>query len=317
MDPHVSEGRQDSSSEDSSHDSSQGTGCTSRCSLACPTIIPKALPDLDDVAMSHVFQYIQQSEQDLFWSFLSDSFFILGGGLYIIIAIWDASQQPPQTLLYILLNIMAPLVYLLNSIVDVEWAYRVKKRLGTRRAVTETWNDWRLLLDGDDECTTDGQEGGDSGCTVWYQRLRKHSAHRRTIVSAITFGIAAVFGLLAVLMEYRNERLASASDSISVNVYILSAVLSCSGKRTRPWLQTSSFYIMDDPERLEDFGDLLFLVGSLVDGFISILQLDEHDPRWDVFSSALWCIDACFYLRSDFIMYGRLHRQHLEGSALV
>jgi hypothetical protein len=295
---------------------SQATGCTSRSALVYRTVIPKALPDLDDVSMSHVFQYIQLSEQDLYWSFLSDSLFIAGGVLYVILSLWDALHQQQQTLLYKIFEILAPLVYLFNSIIDVKWAFQVKQLMGARKAVTETWNDWRLLLDLDDGEAEDDQDGK-SVCMTWYHRLRKHSAHRRTMISAFIFGIAAVFGLAAALLEVRNTNLSNVSNSISVYSYIVSAIFACSGKRTRPWLQSSDFRLHEDPERLEDFGDLLFLIGSIVDGVLLFLQLDYHSPGWGVLSSLFWCLDACFYLRSDVVMYTRLHQQHQEGSALV
>ena len=36
--------------------------------------------------MAHVFAYIEHYQEDLFWSFLSDSFFTVGGSIYVLLS---------------------------------------------------------------------------------------------------------------------------------------------------------------------------------------------------------------------------------------
>jgi transposase len=149
----------------------------------------------------------------------------------------------------------------------------------------------------------------------WWHRLRKHAAHRRTILAALTFGIAAGLNVIAVVLRYfvdkqddDHEVTADRLDMASVYVYILSAVISITGKRIRPWLSPSSpgctAIMINDSERLQDMGDLLFLIGSLVDGSMWYFMVQDQ-PAWSLVSSVLWFLDACFYLRSDVVMAER------------
>jgi hypothetical protein len=278
------------------------------------SVLPKALPDTDDISMKHVTDYIRQYEQDLYFSFVSDSFFIVGGFLYVVLSVWDVRGRPQSTILVQVVDILAPTVYLFNSCIDVVWAYRTKRRMGTRKAMSDTWQDWRVLLDIDDTPAAEDAEA----TSTWYHRLRKHSAHRRTIIAAFTFGIAATFGLAAVLFgDSLSDRYANILVSFSVYFYFANAIFSCSGKRNRPWLQPYTLDSLQNPESLEDMGDLLFLVGSSVDAVVWVLRLVDENPGWGVLSSVLWCVDACLYFRSDIIMHERLRRSQLEGSALV
>jgi hypothetical protein len=128
-------------------------------------------------------------------------------------------------------------------------------------------------------------------------------------LAALTFGIAAGLAFLAVVLRYfvgkdNNDVAADGLDMASDHVYILSAVIAITGKRTRPWLSSSSpgcTSMMNDSEPLEDMGDLLFLLGSLVDGSMWYWMVQEQ-PAWEFISAVLWLLDACFYLRSDIVM---------------
>jgi hypothetical protein len=278
--------------------------------------LPKCLPDVDDASMSHVFQYIDHYEQDLFWSFLSDSFFIAGGIGYVILSLLDAISPSGTEArrCYSSVELLAPVVYLVNSVIDVEWATRVRQREKVKQAMTGSWKQWRALQTEEAAALEHSRDHG----RPWYTRLRKHAAHRRTIMAALTFGIAAVSAVLAVVCS-SSDFLSKWSDLISVHVYILSAVIAVTGKRTRPWLMSSSASMLklNNPELLEDLGDIFFLFGSLVDGMLCDLHFDDANPFWPTLSSLLWLLDACFYLRSDFIMAGRVQGIEFEGGALV
>ena len=335
--------------------SSEQRGCssatisntTSTAVAAVPTssILPKALPDVDDVSMNQVTKYMDVYRQDVYWSFFSDSLFVAGGICYVILSTpsWnEVSANHPRWNVW--LEYIAPTVYLLNSFVDVKWAQQVKKRTQLKNQMTDTWNYWKILLDKDDsdllpstsessrhflhEHGTTNEAGGNSNVTTnssqsppWYIRLRKHAAHRRTLLAAWTFGIAAFFSVLAVITAHASSSHPTFTtaaavwgkvfDAISIHVYILSAVISVSGKRTRPWLCIDSTECgltwLDNPETLEDLGDILFLLGSLVDGVLCDFTFDDNRPGWGITSSWLWLVDACLYLKADYIQASRMN----------
>jgi hypothetical protein len=280
-------------------------------------IVPKSLPDIDDNSMNHVFEYMEHYEQDIFWSYLSDLFFITGGLIYVFLALWDFIWPPDGTRNYFTFDVLAPTVYLLNSIIDMEWAGRIKRRDRVKKNMKQGWEDWRFsTVSNKDQSTPIAEEP-----LPWYHRLRKHTAHRRSILAALTFGIAALFGVGSVLMGYRDGAVGllwcNKLDSASDHAYLLSAIITMTGRRIRPWLQTSSVHISNNPEMLEDFGDLLFLLGSLMDAIMGDMKVDDV-PIGCVVSSFLWLADACFYLRSDVIRARQVRNKNAEvGNTLV
>jgi hypothetical protein len=272
-----------------------------------------SLPDIDDTSMKNVSNYVEFYRQDLLWSFASDSFFCIGGILYVALSLWDfLAKEPVQK--YYTLNALAPLVFIFNSLVDILWALHIKERNKIKRGMTEQWvestsssNQSISSLPPDGRATMDVEK---PSCRTWYSGIRKHIAHRRTILAASTFGIAAVLAFFAVIFSI--EPLGTMSD----HTYILSAVIAITGKRTRPWLSsttsTTSFF-MNDPEMLEDLGDLLFLIGNLLDFTLDDFGWDK--PILMVFASVLWLIDSLLYMWSDVLMArkARTHRD-AEGS---
>lgn len=299
-------------------------------------VLPKALPDVDDVSMTQVNTYIENYRRDVYWSFLSDSFFLTGGICYIILSIprLHALWSPH---FFAVLDFVAPTVYLINSCVDVKWAQEVRTRTRLRNQMTETWNYWRILLDKDGIVVGSGDESERSTTgphpdnttagqlqdvnSPWWScvRFRKHAVHRRTLLAAWTFGIAAFFSVLAVITFYSDTtplglQAGLMMDAVSVHFYILSAIISISGKRTRAWLCFGAedsacgfFGCLGNPEMLEDIGDILFLFGSLVDGVLCDFTFDDNRPGWAIMSACLWFVDACFYLRADYILACRMN----------
>ena len=307
--------------KDDSHQSSSAAaaaetaGDDSSLRLAGAKEIPRtnvSLPDIEDTSMNKVFTYLEFYEQDLTWSFFSDSFFIVGGILYLILSVWECqnqSQSYTTTIYYFLLNAIAPLAYVLNSIIDIQWAYHAKLR---HKKKAEMKHQWMLEAYQQKQpgCFASLQDVQDAAMST-LQQLRKHAAHRRTILAAFTFGLAALFGFLAVLVP--NEHACIVLDFLSAHTYIISAVVATSGQRTRPWFATSHCDIWYNPEILEDIGDALFLVGSLVDA--TLVDFDLEQPQLSILSSFLWLIDACFYLRSDFVMANQMQdRKDLDNA---
>jgi hypothetical protein len=405
-------------------------------------ILPKGLPDVDDVSMTHVARYIEHYREDVFWSYLSDSFFVLGGLAYVMLSVYDYAMQQEEeddnnnnnnTLFFKILEWLAPMVYLFNSVVDVLWASKVQERFKLKRAMSGNWSDWRIMNDDDDDNYDDhnydvenenghvvvelstiptsrsptrtttttittpsttsmilgssspsvslsdplagspreplapssdealvttsptsltilpklpqqqpqpSSSSSSSSCRSipWYTKWRKHAAHRRTYLAAVTFGLAAFFAVLSVDWYYFPVVLHPSSSSststttttttgdesttarmiipmdeianfLSVHLYILNATIAISGKRTRPWFSNAA--TLHNPETLEDLGDLLFLVGSCVDGILLDGKLDDGHPEWSIFSSLLWMLDACLYLQSDRIMAAQLAEQRV------
>ena len=288
------------------------------------------LPDVDDTSMNYVFTYVEFYQQDLFWSFLSDSFFVVGGILYIILCLWDVlpvdAEGTVDNHVYNVICALAPFVYVLNSLVDVQWASHVQQRNKIRRRMTKQWSESLVELFSPlsfAERESDTKESS----LLWCRRLRRHTAHRRSLWAALTFGVAASLGFLAVLYSENDDQMKSAS----AHVYVISAIIALTGKRTRPWLavstvvnNSSSQYtygsarisaFFNSPGALEDVGDLLFLFGSLVDSTLVAFKFEQ--PILSMFSAILWFVDACFYLQADRVMAKQAKQETLQRSDQV
>lgn len=298
------------------------------------------LPDIDDTSMAHVFEYMEHYQEDLFWSFLSDSFFMVGGIVYVVLSIWDFLRWDDQTLSYKTCMVMGPLVYLVNSIIDIVWANRVSRREKVRRRMKRLWEEAAAMASATEMVDTTGKEVDDSTSSSntneeigaetnvstlgrWKAavaercaKIRRHAAHRRTVLAAITFGLAALAAFVAVIIDYSGDadesRMVDICNYISINTYVVSALISVTGKRTRPWLAHRT--CLGNHETLEDLGDLFFLIGSLVDGVLCDFDLDDKALYLGVFSSLLWLLDACFYILSDIVMAEKLGRHYQPGS---
>jgi hypothetical protein len=289
------------------------------------------LPDIEDTAMAHVFAYVEHYQEDIFWSFLSDSFFVAGGLTFVLLSLWDFLGLPRKTW-YQVLMVLVPLLYLVNSIVDIIWANRVRRRSKVRSRMQKLWEE-SMQTSGDIADAKTSTAHGDPAAAVkqeatttlesspcsWTNvttlcnKIRRHAAHRRTVFAAITFGAAALSAFVSVLIQFSDgaQSVVRLYHNISIHLYIVSAIISVSGKRIRPWLPHSS--CVDNHENLEDLGDLLFLFGSLVDGVLCDSPFDDHATSWTLVSSLFWLTDACFYLLSDIVIACKFIRQSEEA----
>ena len=303
-----------------------------------------SLPDLDDVSMNYTAMYMENYKVDLLWSMSSDSFFILGSIIYIVLFGWDyynyrndLSMNDSSNTWYRVVDMIAPTVYLMNSVIDIHWAEAVRMRLLNKQDMTKIWDEARSQFRGI-SLTSSGLPGTNDlggeidvpvcfGCT-WCYRIRKYAAHRRTKMAALCFGFAASIAVLAaalrnfVLPNLQSEfsdvhwmspwlySVDSILDTVSDHVYIVSAIFSMTGKRHRPWLAQSdpNNSLNNDSDRLEDLGDLLFLMGSLVDATLSVFRL-KHLLLLSIFSSVLWMVDGCLYMRSDIVKACKLSNE--------
>jgi hypothetical protein len=307
------------------------------------------IPDVDDTSMAHVFAYMEYYQEDLFWSFLSDSFFIAGGIIYVVLSIWDYITWDSQSLWYKSLSLLGPFVYLINSIVDILWANRVSRRNRAKSRIQQLMVKESKTISSIDTaevfCSQEidrnasrldiqnptivelahqdhiGKLRYPSWKKCWTDqrsKCRRHAAHRRTILAAFTFGVAALTDFIGVILGFvaTNSNMDTYDDDdtiwdqISVHVYVLSAVISVTGQRTRPWLSHRS--CLDNHETLEDLGDIFFFFGSFLD---AVLEDGKFTVSFlPVLSSLLWLLDAWFYLLSDFVMAEKFRRHYLPGS---
>lgn len=261
---------------------------------------PSAL--FEDLTMSTTFTYVDFLKEDLEWSALSNSFFFVGGISYLALScLWMFEDS----LAYVLLDFVAPLVYLFNSIVDISWAKRVRERKLCRRQLKKSFERADSISSLSVDCRCHGDVPVERG-KIWrnLKRLHRHAAHRRALFAAATFGIAALFGSVEVYLRYRyGEDTARIANFCSLNTYILSSIIAITGKRTQPI--TIFNMSLQDPDHLEDLGDILFLIGSLLDGLWLDLGLDRGQASLVVqnieaiVSSVLWLLDSCFYFHSD------------------
>jgi hypothetical protein len=246
---------------------------------------------------------VEDRTRDLAWSFLSDYFFFVGGMCYVILATWDIIQEDgPQKIVgkrsYNTIEIVGPVVYLINSVIDVHWAKDLRN-LKKKRLREQQQQQQQL-------CSPRPRRRKKSRRA----KIRKFAAHRRGLFAAYSFGLAAFFGFVDIMIatygNYDSTMIAGSDrgwwDFFSVHFYFLSAVFSVCGQRSRPptcsWLDW-----INDQDELEDLGDLLFLLGSLFDCILCDLHYDDQfGSLFNMISSLLWLADACLYLRSDFCM---------------
>jgi hypothetical protein len=310
----------------------------------------KSLPDIDDLSATRVFAYMEHYKTDLLWSLLSDSLLIAGSMVYIFVSVWKFLSQgsvetegPVQNKLYtcILLDVAAPLVYLLNSIVDIIGATHVQQRQMDKRKLTQHWEDsaasYTATRHRNDptEQSAFSQEDNPESCVRWHGitcrcvplwccQLRKHAAHRRTVWAALLFGIAVSLAVGAAVVRALSDlhplikafSMDTKLDVISDCIYLVSAVVSLTGKRHRPWMAPGPMgwatSIWSDPERLQDWGDLLFFMGCVLDVVLADARLRDFFCL-AALSSFLWSLDGCLYMHSDIVKATHLRTTQTNG----
>lgn len=299
-----------------------------------------SLPDIDDNSMNAVFTYIDFYQKNLAWSFISDSFFLVGGILYVVLSIVDwceshEQQSPLSENRRTILETIAPLAYVFNSAIDIQWS-RHEQRLRKKKTQLQHQFLQRQLQQEEDAVRTEAfiREIQDVAASHM-EWICRYAAHRRTLLAAVTFGIAAILDFLDLFID------SDICGALSVHAYLVSAIVCVSGERDRPWftriktILNSSYSqpeqdqyqeqehqqdqrrkgtivsptiikklnIWNSGEILEDAGDLLFLIGSLLDA--TLLDLGLEHPFLAIVSSLLWLMDACLYLLADFVMSKR------------
>jgi hypothetical protein len=105
-------------------------------------------------------------------------------------------------------------------------------------------------------------------------------------------------------------------DMVSNYICLVSAVVALTGKRNRPWMAAGPMVlgtsIWNDPERLEDLGDLLFFMGCVLDAILADARLTDVFGL-AVLSSCLWFLDGCLYMHSDIVKAAHLLKTQTNG----
>jgi hypothetical protein len=279
---------------------------------------------------------VADDDDDSLYCILSNILFISGGIFYITASSWDYSlyAYSPENvditiilthftyLLYQTLWIMGPLVYFLNSIVDIKWALRTKRRYRKRRDAEKLANP---SLAGIKESNI---------LKEIYRQIRKNVGSRRTLGAATTFGLGAFCGLVGALLSTRAANTTLGSDvadtlytqadkagSASVHIYLLSAIVVL-WKPTKAWKNAvTALWNKDgikwynDPTSLFTLGDILFGIAAINDTILTDTTLDDGYYSLPILSAILWTTDALLYTRGDICVY-RLQAAGVDTTSL-
>ena len=147
-------------------------------------------------------------------------------------------------------------------------------------------------------------------------KLRRHFGHRRDLSSATTFGLAAIFGTASAIgwaSGNMSEDMVYKLDVVSIHVYLLSAVFALVGRRQEtPMKFTGIMDFFEDARAMENVGDMLFGIASIVDVVLNDFTFDDDNPWWPIVPAVLWMADALFYLRGDFVVLYRRQKSENE-----
>lgn len=268
-----------------------------------------------------------EEENDTLWCILSNVLFVSGGVMYITATSWDYSiyaGAPADLDVYTFLGhfayllyqgvwIMGPLIYFLNSIVDVKWALLVKRRYARRRRAEKLANP---ALAGVKERNI---------LKEILRQMRKSVGSRRTLGAASTFGVGAFCGLVAALLGARaanttlgqdmSDIFSARSDKLgtaSVHIYLISAICALwkpvsvwksavfalwGSSATDSSVPSPSWY--SNPNSLFTLGDILFGTAAIIDVCLTNSSIDDGYLSLPIFSSILWTTDALLYMRGD------------------
>ena len=161
-----------------------------------------------------------------------------------------------------------------------------------------------------------GKEGNKTGPNDVMSNLRRHFGHRRDLSSATAFGAAAMFGTASAIgwaAGTMEEGMVDGLELVSIHLYLVSAAFALIGRRQDNKVHSTGFWdFFEDAQALENAGDLLFGIASVIDVVLSDFTFDDDIPWWDVLSAVLWMLDACFYLRGDFVVLYRKQKHENE-----
>jgi hypothetical protein len=304
--------------------------------------IPTSTAAADEFKSDSTTDAMPQStseDEDAVWSILSNAFFVCGGFIYVIGSTWDYSiystaLDPDNLDLHSIMNafgyflyqtvwIMGPLVYFLNSIIDVKWALIVKARDAAKTNYLQ-----KLEVEAPDQTGMRGRL-----IKAIMSRLKRNVGSRRTLGAASLFGLGAIMGLLAAILNLSatdTSLTQEQSDNLyawggklgsgSVHTYFLSAVAAL-WKPPSAWLALCKPFSGGDtnnvvagssiagtpwhssPRTLFTYGDILFGTAATIDVLLADFSIDDGFLTLPILSSVLWTVDALLYLRGDYCTF--------------
>lgn len=213
----------------------------------------------------------------------SNVLFVLGGFFYIIATSFNYAAYS-KTTVNSFLTLLGPLVYFLNSIVDVKWALLLRER--------------------------------DKQVLALHQLRSNGGGSRRSLWAAFTFGVAAVFGLTAALSnslaahedeKYLLSVTAFDLDVASSHIYLLSAVFALwrssllDNNAAEERISNDNLSWHSNPRILFNFGDIIFGVAALIDVCLVDVSFDDSYLSIPIVTSILWTVDALLYMRGDIV----------------
>jgi hypothetical protein len=221
---------------------------------------------------------------------MSNFLYLLGSSLYVYLALWDIQNEkswylPESTNStskskwfdpYLIVSVAAASCYVIDAL--MLFFYVLATRVNTNEQAS---ND-----------TTTIEYGH------FLHRFQQTNSRVTTICVAITFGLGATLDLLsAFTSEMSDSRISNWAVVGAAHSYLVNAILILSSKTAT--LESLS-------QRVTVLGDILFLIGSLVDVSLSYFFIgEESDEVWKyvyrgyLLSSVLWLINALLYIIAD------------------
>ena len=140
------------------------------------------------------------------------------------------------------------------------------------------------------------------GSELTTRKVCSERAHQREIFRLGTFGFGALAEGTSIACSSDGDRWSYHSNMLSCHLYLISACTELS--------DIKFFECWSTQEMLTRLGDVLFLLGSLIDTILSYLYDPELSSisafqlaQWNLLSNALWFLDAALYLLADCTTY--------------
>jgi len=306
--------------------------------------------DEDDTLLEH------HHDCDMQWSLWSNGFFLTGGMTYVACSVWEYRyglvNLPYSTSYYAnypkvlgILWTLGPLVYLFNSMIDVSWAFDAQQRQGLlqqrqqrqeqqQQEQQQQQNQSQQLQtqpNGSPNNNLDQSHTSHNSNNASRSNNRQKKAklkyllqqvqhqvmgHRRDINAATAFGIAALLGMLEVVV--RDQNLSANVGTASIHMYCISATIALLGQPAAAPITDTAEDTDEAPDtapataqELGKLGDIFFGVATVVDTLLCDLHFDDDILWWPIVSAVLWLCDALLYIGADYCtLCHNYHRYH-------
>jgi hypothetical protein len=235
---------------------------------------------------------------------------------------------------YVLVSVMAAWCYVIDAGFQIAKLICHNRKITSRPTTDGLVSNSYLVDENGIPLSTEEAAAGANSTDVIYQRAHFYHNHghveysdidslpgekgcwrRQRCISAamigLTFGTGAAFDLAGGLIVDSLEPLSDMLSMIACHIYLLNALLltmpifsSCSLRKPFPNINELCHC---HGAKLEYIGDLLFLIGSIIDVMLSYWNLEFSGLNLVnygfLLSAVLWLIDAIFYIAADYIGY--------------